>query len=330
MTTMSYQKSQKLKSLLNAVPPGFLVDGRFLRTHSITSKSIGDYVAQGWLERIGRGVYRRPLPTMLTEPLATTKQDNLDNLNKATATTDQEQSQLHAASAVPAVVAAVSMQRIMGYDCHVGGFSALALLGHLHHLPFGAGGSLHLYGEVPSWLSRVALDATPRVHTHALFAGDGSLGIIDAEHSALLGSQELSVWPYTLRIATPERAILEAINDLPDHTTFDSIDQLFEGLTALRPKLAMSLLRACRSVKVKRLFFVFADRHQHAWREHLDLGAVDLGSGPRALVAGGKLHHTYRIYVAEPYLPVSMTGTTVSSQPSQTDTNLASQELEDD
>jgi hypothetical protein len=53
------------------------------------------------------------------------------------------------------------------------------------------------------------------------------------------------------------------------------------------------------SVKVKRLFFFFADRHQHAWLERLDRDAIDLGVGKRMLVKGGKLNKPYQITVPE-------------------------------
>ena len=72
---------------------------------------------------------------------------------------------------------------------------------------------------------------------------------------------------------------------------------------SLRPRQLTALLTACRSVKVRRLFFVFADKHRHAWRKHLDTSGIDFGSGPRALVDGGRLHPTYRIYVPEAFLP---------------------------
>ena len=39
-------------------------------------------------------------------------------------------------------------------------------------------------------------------------------------------------------------------------------------------------------IKVKRLFFVFADKHGHTWLEHIDQAAIDLGPGPRAVVKG--------------------------------------------
>jgi hypothetical protein len=54
-------------------------------------------------------------------------------------------------------------------------------------------------------------------------------------------------------------------------------------------------LKMCRSIKTKRLFFVFADRHAHTWRKYIDESGIDLGSGDRMLVEGGKLHKRYRI-----------------------------------
>ena len=48
--------------MLDQVPPGFLVDTRWLKSQGIDSKSTHGYVARGWLERVVRGVYRRPLP----------------------------------------------------------------------------------------------------------------------------------------------------------------------------------------------------------------------------------------------------------------------------
>jgi hypothetical protein len=57
------------------------------------------------------------------------------------------------------------------------------------------------------------------------------------------------------------------------------------------------LLAECHSVKVKRLFFYFADRHSHAWLKRLDREAVDLGEGKRMLVRGGRLDKTYQITV---------------------------------
>ncbi|MGY4414931.1 hypothetical protein ACVWW4_006667 [Bradyrhizobium sp. LB7.1] len=50
-------------------------------------------------------------------------------------------------------------------------------------------------------------------------------------------------------------------------------------------------------MKVKRLFFWFADRHNHSWLKQIDRGKVDLGTGKRMLVKGGRLDPKYLITV---------------------------------
>ena len=72
-----------------------------------------------------------------------------------------------------------------------------------------------------------------------------------------------------------------------------------EGLSNLSPHRLQKLLANCRSVKVKRLFLFFADRHQHAWVKHIKKEDIDLGTGKRMLVKGGKLNSTYQITVPE-------------------------------
>ena len=100
-----------------------------------------------------------------------------------------------------------------------------------------------------------------------------------------------------LVVSTPERAILEMLNELPAHESFHNVDAIFESLANLRPRLLADLLKECRSVKVKRLFFVYADQHDHASRKYLNPDDFDLGSGPRALVEGGRLHPRYAITI---------------------------------
>ncbi len=65
------------------------------------------------------------------------------------------------------------------------------------------------------------------------------------------------------------------------------------------PKYLNLLLAECRSIKTKRLFLWFAERHQHAWLKAIDTERVDIGSGKRMLVPGGKLDPNYLITVPE-------------------------------
>lgn len=198
----------------------------------------------------------------------------------------------------------------MGHEVHLGGPSALAWYGLAHYLPLGGETEVYLYGEVPSWLARLPMDTQFVVRSRALF-GDDLSGLENAEHpfGSTTGSgtgPTTSLWHWPLTLSSPERAILEALDELPEHASFDNVDMIFQGLSNLRPKRLMQLLRSCRSIKVRRLFFVFADRHDHAWLKHLDKTMIDFGSGPRALVKGGKLHPTYRIYVPKEFLPADV------------------------
>jgi len=107
---------------------------------------------------------------------------------------------------------------------------------------------------------------------------------------------------WQLVMSTPERAILEAIDELPENESFHNLDMIFEGLTTLRPRLLTQLLNSCRKIKTKRLFFVFADKHNHAWNKQLNAADFDLGKGDRALVKGGKIHSSYRIMVPKNFV----------------------------
>ena len=98
-------------------------------------------------------------------------------------------------------------------------------------------------------------------------------------------------------LSTPERAILEMLDEVPQKETFHQADMLMDGLVGLSPQRMTLLLQECRSVKVKRLFLWFADRHKHAWFERLDRKSIDLGSGKRMLIRGGRLDPTYLITV---------------------------------
>ena len=93
--------------------------------------------------------------------------------------------------------------------------------------------------------------------------------------------------------------MLELLDELPTHETFHQVDMLMHGLTNLSPRRLQNLLADCKSVKVKRLFFFFADRHAHAWLKPLKKQTFDLGTGKRMLAKGGRLDHTYQITVPE-------------------------------
>jgi hypothetical protein len=271
---MKLQKEQNLKKLLETVPNGFFVDSKWLTAQGISRQLVTKYLKSGWLERTGHGLYRRPTVTV---------EDSEIELP------DWE-------------ILVLSMQHLMGYDLHVGGSTALRRRGHGHYVSISQNDRVFLYSSsLPGWLKSVQTNATLELNNLKLFAVP-NIGLDDGAKPQD-GPHAHPPWRWSLTMSSPERAILEAIKELPETETFHTIDVMFQGLVNLRPRRLTELLQACTNIQVKRLFFVFADRHNHAWRKHVDEEAINLGSGDRAFVKGGKLHPKYRITTPEDMMP---------------------------
>ncbi len=139
---------------------------------------------------------------------------------------------------------------------------------------------VHLYGPKAPPQMGSKLPAARQVHLHndrRLFHDDPSRkGIsavkwnvetgeaIDATNLGGGNTTKLTwgQWDWPLTLSSPERAVLELLDEIPNHETFEQVDALFDGLANLRPGRLQKLLADCASVKVKRLFFFFADRHK--------------------------------------------------------------------
>ena len=242
-----------------------MVDSQWLNKHGVARSSAHDYDREHWLERVARGVYRRPYP--------------------------RTEANAHRDWKLPVL----SAQWLMRYDFHVGGMSALTLKGQDHYLALGRSSQVYLYGNAPAWLSKLRLDAHFRIRRRQLFGSDPvGLEHLDFDPDA---PDAPNPWDWPLRNSSAERATLEALNELPDKESFHRIDMVFQGLTTLRPGRMTNLLTLCKSVKVKRLFFFFAHRHRHRWLAHIDRSAIDLGKGPRALVQDGRFVSEHQLMV---------------------------------
>lgn len=260
---MSAHKKDKLKSTLEAIPPGFMVDSPWLERQGVSRFLARKYVDNGWLERVTRGVFRRPTPQ-----------------TSSTKILDWE-------------TCLLSVQHIMHYDVHVGGATALAQHGYAHYLHLGSNAPVWVYGtDMPGWIKKLSLNAPLVTRNTSLFA-DRAAGLTKDD----IATGDVPPRAWRLRTSTPERALMEMMDELPDHESFHNVDVVFESLTTLRPKVLSELLHTCKKIKVTRLFFVFADRHNHPWRKRLDPEKFNLGSGDRALVKGGRIHQRYRIMV---------------------------------
>jgi hypothetical protein len=270
---MTVEKGHHLNQLLQRLPPELLVDTDWLQAQGLSHSRIHDYVRRGWLERVMPRVYRRP----------------------------------GAAAPLRWELAVVSAQALVEAPFHVGGATALDLLGLSHFLDLGRKTRVWLYdpaGNAPSWLTKLGLDVELHLRRRRLFEDD-ALGVewrrfepgTGRLGSAVDRPERTNLWDQYMRVSGAERATLELLDEIGVDVGFFSADTLFEGLANLRPALLQKLLRQCTSVKAKRLFFFFADRHGHAWARRLDPAEADLGRGKRQIVPGGRLDPRYQITV---------------------------------
>ncbi len=265
---MGLHKDNKLNKLHDLLPEGVAVPSKWLAQQGYSRQLVRKYVQSQWLQPLGRGVYARPQAELNWQGLV------------------------------------LGMQHFAHSPFHVGGVSALNLQGYAHYLPLGgddkgesnkvSSETIHLWGQgkVPAWVKAVTLSEILQFHPRQLFdesAWDVSFELIPA------GVRDLS-----LQVSAPERAIMEVLYDVQDDEhAFTHALELFEGLTSLRPKIVNTLLQHCRSIKVKRLFLFMADQFSYPWITRIEKKSLNLGSGKRVIVKGGKLDKQYLITVPE-------------------------------
>ena len=271
---MAKQIHGKLNQLERLLPEGLLVDAAWLSRHGYSTGLRSQYVAAGWLQQPVRRVYQRPRGPLAWQQVV------------------------------------ISLQTLLARNLVVGGRTALELHGFAHYLQQQTT-SVVLHGpdKPPTWLEDLDIGVRFAYRNDGRLFGKQRASTaphrLDAEASSNPARPDSIValpwgpWRWPLMLSTPERAILELLDELPDRETFHQADMLMEGLSTLSPTRVQTLLADCRSVKVKRLFFFFADRHRHAWLKRLDRSVIDLGSGKRMLVKGGRLDAKHLITVPE-------------------------------
>lgn len=281
---MVYARNEKLNRLQRELPEGLVVDTAWLDREGYPKSLRDKYLASGWLEHVSRSLYRRPSAQL----------------------TETDTAQLEWERVV------LSLQNLMGVGVSVGGRTALELQGFAHYLQAKGPREVHLYASepLPGWLATVPVNAQWVVHKDDRLFDNGGRGLASVavdlktgaqqSYAALRGASEempWGHWKWPLTLSSPERAILELVDELPSRESFEQVDALMDGLGTLRPRLVQKLLVACQSVKVKRLFLFLAERHNHAWFKRLDRKRIDLGEGKRALVEHGRYDPNYRITV---------------------------------
>src|ERR1700726_1025853 len=219
---MAKQPRGKLLWLEQHFPEGLVVDASWLAGHGFSPSWRSQYVRAGWLEQPARRVYRRPRGSLAWQQVA------------------------------------ISLQALLGYPLVVGGRTALELQGYAHYLPHEVK-QVHLYGpkRPPSWLSKLRLGVRFAYHNDSkLFRNNLVASQLQSLTEAKKNGQkslndtltELTWghWEWPLILSTPERALLELLDELPGRQTFHQVTLLVQGITNLTPPRLQKLLADCK------------------------------------------------------------------------------------
>ena len=69
------------------------------------------------------------------------------------------------------------------------------------------------------------------------------------------------------------------MDDFPVRAGFEDVDKIMKHAGGISPARMNQLLGECNCIEVKRMFLRFAERHNHAWLDQIDIDAA--GSGGR-------------------------------------------------
>ncbi len=258
---MTGEIGTKLNKLLKDWLRGTVGVSPWLEKKGVYQQLVHEYEKYGWLTRIGQGAF------------------------------------IQAGDRVEWPGGLFAIQDQLKLPIHVGGKTALQLLGYGHFLPLGKGQVVTLFAvpgvKLPQWFKKYDWEVKVHFKTTRLFS--------DARAS--LGLTEKGMGTFSIRLSVPERAVMEVLHLVPKNESFEESVLLMEGLTTLRPKLVQQLLEKCNSIKVKRLFMVLAENAKHPWVKKLDLSKINFGTGSRMLVKGGHLHKKYQISIPESEIP---------------------------
>lgn len=248
---MSTDKSTKINKLLSDQPRGTVFLTSWLTDKGYSLDLLKRYRKTNWLRSIGTGAMIRNGEHVTYEG------------------------------------ALYSLQYQAGLNVHIGGKSALSLLGKSHYLNLSQQ-KLYLFGsqgqKLPTWFINY----------------DWGVELIYKPSSFLppkISVKDLPLSSFSVKVSNTARAVMECLYLADCEQDILECYEIMEGLNNLRPKLVQELLENCNSIKVKRLFLYLADQIKHQWLEHLNLEKIDLGSGKRSLIKDGVYVPKYKMTV---------------------------------
>jgi hypothetical protein len=243
----------KINQLLQNLPYGSVIYAAWLKEAGYSYSLQQSYRQSGWLSSIGKGVMVRSGQKLLLSG------------------------------------AVYALQQQAGLPVHIGGRTALGLLGFAHYLEVNRQDTL-LFApngfNIPRWVINNQWDSSPQfIKTSFL---PPKTGIISIDQQG-----------FTLNISGAGRAMMECLEMAPAQFDLNEAWQIMQGLNLLPPATVQHLLTQCKSIKVKRLFLYLAHKADHSWFRKLRMDEIDLGSGKRSIVKNGVYVPAYKITLPE-------------------------------
>ncbi len=166
-------------------------------------------------------------------------------------------------------------RQIAGF--HVGGKSALEWYGVRQYVAQQA--VLHLYGWVTTRLPDWFVQHFPaEYHRKRLF---------DETPGKMLGVGRFENRDGAPQVSTPERALLELLDEVGVRQPLQEAKEIVEGTYSLRAEVLMDLLKRCTSVKTVRLCLSLGRELSLPWVGKLDAAALPKG-GSRPWISKSK------------------------------------------
>ncbi len=189
--------------------------------------------------------------------------------------------------------AVLCLRNQLSVSVHLAGLTSLTCQGRAHYLQH-THKNIWLYVDdkalLPKWFKEF-----PGVNW--LFYSNQKLSRSGEQYLT-----DIEIKGNTLKASVPELAAYELVNAVPADISFEHAAELFQGLVNLSPRKVERLLYASSAVQTNRLYLFLADYYGHAWAKRIDKTSIELGSGKRQVVTGGKLDKHYQITVPAKFI----------------------------
>jgi hypothetical protein len=243
-------KTTKINRLMQNTPKGLVLLSSWLASTGYSYELQQRYRTGGWLRSIGKGAM------------------------------------IKTGDALVLSGAIAALQKQANLNVHIGGRSALEMLGIAHYLQlndeeitvFVANQS-----SLPMWFTKTMWDKKVKIFNASLFHYI-EVGLVDYKDGEL-----------TMKISNAARAVMECLSLCPNLFSLTEAYELMDGLSTLHPVQIQSVLANCKSIKAKRLFLYFAEKAGHNWSFYLNREEIDLGTGVRSLANEGAYDSKYQL-----------------------------------